>query len=66
MPTFRLSAKGGLYNPQQIRTVSCMLAATYPGAGSYKRIYQFIQNHPEPIRTEFNKMIYYIKKITFP
>jgi len=67
MPTFRLSSKGGLYNPQPIRTINCMLANTYGGAGSYKRIYQFISNHPvKPPKSEFAKIIEFIGAVTFP
>jgi hypothetical protein len=50
MRTLRLSSKGGLYNPQQIRTIECMVASVYSGKGSYKRIHNFnkINFQPQP------------------
>jgi hypothetical protein len=64
--TLRLSAKGGLYNPQVVRTYPCMLANVYTGAGSYKRVFNFIKNNPQPTISEFFKIVDYVSFVTFP
>ena len=66
MRILRLSSKGGLYNPQQIRTVGCMLANTYGGKGSYKRIAYFEAYNPHPFISQFQKIALFVSKVTFP
>lgn len=56
MPTFRLASTGGLYRPNEIRTVNCMLASTISGAGSYKRIYNFLKYETPPL-SNFYKLV---------
>ena len=66
MPVFRLSSKGGLYNPQNIRTVGCMLSTVYGGAGSYKRTYIFDKLHPQLEPNGFEDLVTLVRLMTFP
>jgi len=67
--TLRLSTKGGLYNPQEIRTYPCMLATIYTGAGSYKRVFNFDKRNPiitNEYISEFQKIVGFSTSITYP